>query len=483
MKIPLAKLPLTKKYALVGLISLTVVLLYFLITRVVPLTTAIIGALIITVSLMPAFIHLWYEEDNKVPFFPMVGLFYCLFFGLPVFTLPIAWPDPTNILIYKKHPLGEISNEALLIVFSGVSIMIVAFFITRFIVQTRIPIFSLKGLASLRSARPLFWLLLAGYFFNGLHGDIMVLSSATQFLLPGSILSLGGLILCWVEGYLTRTEKITLILIILPLFFFTKIRYLFLTEVALAILFLIFIFWRLRMKKFILAGAACVGVLASVYGVAQVVRSEPQTDLNRMSQLTRSIVGYLDIRKDKIKVPERIAKSSIGIEDLAQRMSQLWIFQFVWNKTPEQQPYFLGQSYEPLLYVLIPRFLYPEKPEERFGNKFGQRYGIIKNYDKNMSLNLPWITELFINFGPLSVPLGMAFFGILLALLDRLFNEPHLKNLEFLIGLTIIYRLVYPESNFSVTTGTLPILFLSLVIYFCLGNKILSHLCNWYQRG
>ena len=100
-----------------------------------------------------------------------------------------------------------------------------------------------------------------------------------------------------------------------------------------------------------------------------------------------------------------------------------------------------------------------------------------------MSLNLPWITELFINFGPLSVPLGMAFFGILLALLDRLFNEAHLKNLEFLIGLTIIYRLVYPESNFSVTTGTLPILFLSLVIYFCLGNKILSHLCNWYQRG
>ena len=202
-----------------------------------------------------------------------------------------------------------------------------------------------------------------------------------------------------------------------------------------------------------------------------------------MSELAQSIIGFLDNRKDNIKVPERISKSSIGIEDLAQRMSQLWIFQFVWNKTPEQQPYFRGESYRPLLYSLIPRLLYPNKPEERFGNKFGQRYGIIRNYDNNMSLNLPWITELFINFGPFSVPLGMAVFGILLAILDRLFNESHLKNLEFLIGLTIIYRLVYPESNFSVTTGTLPILFFSLVIYFCLGNTILSRLYNLRRPG
>ena len=245
----------------------------------------------------------------------MVGLFYCLFFGLPVFTLPIAWPDPTNILIYKKHPLGEISNEALLIVFAGVSTMIVAFYITRFFVQTRISIFSLNGVANLKSARPLFWLLLVGYFLNEIHGNIMVLSSATQFLVPGSLLSIGGLILCWVEGYLTRTEKITLVLIILPLFFFIKIRYLFLTEVALAILFLIFIFWRLRMKKFILVSVVCLGLLASVYGIAQVVRSEPQTDLTRMSELAQSIIGFLDNRKDNIKVPERISKSSIGIED------------------------------------------------------------------------------------------------------------------------------------------------------------------------
>ena len=190
-----------------GLVSLTIILLCLVITRVVPLTTAIIGLLIIAASLIPAFIHLWHEKDNKVPFFPMVGLFYCLFFGLPVFTLPIAWPDPTNILIYKKHPLGEISNEALLIVFAGVSTMIVAFYITRFFVQTRISIFSLNGVANLKSARPLFWLVLVGYFLNEIHGNIMVLSSATQFLVPGSLLSIGGLILCWVEGYLHPYRK------------------------------------------------------------------------------------------------------------------------------------------------------------------------------------------------------------------------------------------------------------------------------------
>jgi hypothetical protein len=71
------------------------------------------------------------------------------------------------------------------------------------------------------------------------------------------------------------------------------------------------------------------------------------------------------------------------------------------------------------------------------------------------------------------VLIGMATFGILLAFLDRTLNAPGMSDLEFLVGLTLIFRLVYPESNFSVMTGSLVPLFAALYIYFAVGSKLI----------
>jgi hypothetical protein len=63
---------------------------------------------------------------------------------------------------------------------------------------------------------------------------------------------------------------------------------------------------------------------------------------------------------------------------------------------------------------------------------------------------------------------------LLLAILDRLFNRNAASDLEFLIGLTIWYKLIYQESNFSVMTGTLLPHFAALYLYFRFGPPILD---------
>ena len=92
------------------------------------------------------------------------------------------------------------------------------------------------------------------------------------------------------------------------------------------------------------------------------------------------------------------------------------------------------------------------------------------------SANIPWITEMLANFGPWVVIFGMSLAGVLLAFLDRVFNQPAMSDLEFVVGLTLIFPLVYPESNFSVMTGSMLPLFFSLFVYFYAGAKIFNRL-------
>ena len=99
-----------------------------------------------------------------------------------------------------------------------------------------------------------------------------------------------------------------------------------------------------------------------------------------------------------------------------------------------------------------------------------------------MSLNLPWIVELLANFGRWGVFWGMALIGVFLAFLDRVFNSKGMTQFECIFGLSIIFPLVIPESNFSLMTGSLLPLFVSLYVYFTGGAWVLSKI-PWFQKA
>ena len=96
---------------------------------------------------------------------------------------------------------------------------------------------------------------------------------------------------------------------------------------------------------------------------------------------------------------------------LIRRLSGYILMSRVVTQTPSEIPYWKGETYKPLLTSFIPRAIWPGKPEERFGPAFGHRYRMLAPTDKMTSLNIPWVVEMYANFGRWGVVIGMTLVG------------------------------------------------------------------------
>ncbi|MDP6175813.1 MAG: hypothetical protein QGF09_16750, partial [Rhodospirillales bacterium] len=241
-------------------------------------------------------------------------------------------------------------------------------------------------------------------------------------------------------------------LIFLPLKIYWRVRLLFLTDIILFMVFVIFLLWRDgKFKLLALLSCAILGLLA-VYGTSTAIRHSAKPGLEKLSKAADGFIEFVSTGKIKT-APGTAEFGRLG--SLTKRMSHIWVFNAVDNKSPDPVPYWRGKTYRPLFTSFIPRVIYPDKPEERSGGGFGRRYGFLDQHQAKTSLNLPWVTEMLANFGPLGVVLGMGLAGMFLGFLDRLFNRAWMTDLEFTVGLTLIYPLVYPESNFSAMAGSM----------------------------
>ena len=86
-----------------------------------------------------------------------------------------------------------------------------------------------------------------------------------------------------------------------------------------------------------------------------------------------------------------------------------------------------------------------------------------------MSVNLPWITEFYANFGRMGVLFGMAVVGVFLGFLDFFLNSPKKRLVEKSIGFSVLLPLFYHESNFTLMTGSVFPLIFSFWLYFLFG--------------
>ena len=148
---------------------------------------------------------------------------------------------------------------------------------------------------------------------------------------------------------------------------------------------------------------------------------------------------------------------------------------FVQSVTPDVIPYWEGYTYMPLFSKFIPRFLWPDKPVEEMGQEFGQRYKILDTTDTSTSMNLPWMAELYANWGEQGVYIGYALFGILFSFINRYFNYSSNSDLNLIVSAAIIFQLVVHESNFSLQVGNIPLLAISLVLFVGLSKKYIKN--------
>ncbi|MEP7087653.1 MAG: hypothetical protein ABI884_10135 [Gemmatimonadota bacterium] len=145
----------------------------------------------------------------------------------------------------------------------------------------------------------------------------------------------------------------------------------------------------------------------------------------------------------------------MGFETSAGRSANLDLLADVIIRTPSEIPYWGGETYLSLAGAFVPRVLWPDKPTKELGQAFGHRYTYIGTNDFGTAMNLPVLVEFYANFGFIGVIFGMAIVGGIYCILEGIVNNPDQDVMLSLIGVVILVPLADIESDFSLGFGGL----------------------------
>jgi hypothetical protein len=96
----------------------------------------------------------------------------------------------------------------------------------------------------------------------------------------------------------------------------------------------------------------------------------------------------------------------------------------VMRDVPRWVPYAWGETlFLPLLYMSVPRFLWPEKPYFAMGRQFAETFRVVHVLDQETRVSVTVPGELYWNFDLPGVVLGMALWGLAMRFLYRRYAE------------------------------------------------------------
>lgn len=138
------------------------------------------------------------------------------------------------------------------------------------------------------------------------------------------------------------------------------------------------------------------------------------------------------------------------------RLDMMHLFAVVIYYTPNEIPFWQGETYYPLLTKPIPRILYPSKFVEDFGNEFGRRYNMIARNDTITVVNLPQLVEAYANFGDIGVIVVMFVFGSIYRLLAECFVNNRMGIGGFAGAVFLLFPMIDTEHQASLAFGAVP---------------------------
>ncbi|MEK9754502.1 MAG: hypothetical protein VW338_15010, partial [Rhodospirillaceae bacterium] len=416
---------------------------------------------IVWLGLAPGFIHFCRPPQSRpaLPMMALSGLFYAVFFGAPAFLAHFligsgAAHDDPRIAFYAYSYVKEVSAEAQLLVIAAMVLMFGIWTVFERVFATKLPRFRLPS-ASDGALQIAAWILaLANLAYLGVDG-IARIPSIGQFLKPAGYVAFAAFYLLRSSGRLPRWQAWPYFFGVLPAWIATQAATGFLS----ATLLLVMLWLALRFyTKHVLpwrSGLVLVLLFILIYPSLAAFRFEFWY-ANPNSSLGERIVGIGKvIATNAFNWDKALSNDTQRYVGLIRRVALILPFSHVVETTPAEVPYWQGNTYRTLFTGWIPRALWPGKPEERWGNEFGRRYGILAPEEREMSINLPWITEMYANFGRTGVIVGMALCGLFLGFLNRFLNAPGAGAGEVAIAAGLLFPLFYQESNFTVMTGTL----------------------------
>lgn len=155
--------------------------------------------------------------------------------------------------------------------------------------------------------------------------------------------------------------------------------------------------------------------------------------------------------------------------------------------TPKDIPYWNGYTYKILISKIVPRVFWKNKPSDKLGNEFGQRYKILINNeiahphtntetftDLNTSWNMPVLNEFFVNFGLRGVIIGMSLIGFIFGFITKFFTLRNNQNIEGIISFYQFVPLFFLESHLSLVFGAIIQTYIFLLVISLFFSIILK---------
>ena len=155
-----------------------------------------------------------------------------------------------------------------------------------------------------------------------------------------------------------------------------------------------------------------------------------------------------------------------ALHAIAIRFDITFIFAYIVDQAPRRVEYLNGESYSDILYKLIPRLLWPDKPNPSYGQLFGHMFQFLAPDDTSTSINFPQLVETYVNFGIPGVLIGMFLMSQIYWTLCYFMNSRKVGDWIAVFSVSIFAGLFRVESNFSLVVAGI---FYHIVLYYVVG--------------
>ena len=135
----------------------------------------------------------------------------------------------------------------------------------------------------------------------------------------------------------------------------------------------------------------------------------------------------------------------------------------------------IENTYVHILYSIIPRFLWNNKPENKTPNDFGRAYGLIGKNDFQTSINIPIISEAKLNISNISYTLIFPIYVIGLFILQKFFLSRLKKDFFLSIAFySIFIEATVIENSLAFLIGNIYKFIIFILLFVILSNKIFN---------
>ncbi|MEO0650547.1 MAG: hypothetical protein AAFZ65_07715 [Planctomycetota bacterium] len=384
-----------------------------------------------------------HQTRGPIPFMPLVGLCYAVYYALPV----LATDAPT--FMYRQVG-AEHLERATRIALTGVVALLFGYYAVGRALR-----FGRRIDLQWDPRRAVVASLLALPFGLVLELSLRVVSFPPALARPIDLLgqllplSIGALVLLARAGHLPRWVALVAWGVFAPAYSLLEASDGVIGSMVWSFSFFAMLRWGggLRMPVALIAAAVPLIALMRVAG-----HEYRQMEGTRGAVTTGTVSDRVGAMLDQTRTVYEEQGVVTPMVLLLDRLGQIVLFAWVVERSPAPVPHWGATTLSTLPATLIPRALWPNKPEKKVGYRFGRRYGVIE-HDSKTTINLPQLVEWFVAYGSFGVLFGMTAIGAFYRRLDDLLNYHGASDANVLLAAAVLSPLLQIESDSSMIFG------------------------------